>query len=333
MPEPLVIQVMNRHRAGILAHDADQERAMADAWLAVERALESQTELLARELMDERRAGRAHSVAKVQRMARYQELLAQLAEQMDLYNLDAETMIREAQALMAQLGLDNAAEAIMASYTDTMAPFFARLPVAQMTNMVGLAGNGSPLRDLLDGAYGDASTGMTKALIQGTALGWNPNRTAKAMRAGVATGLGRVRTIARTEQIRVYREAGRQQYQASGVVEGFVRICAKQTRTCMACLAADGEWYELAEMLRDHPNGRCAMVPKVVGMRLPQFERGVDWFRAQAPADQLKMMGPGVFAAWQEKKFDFGQLAVRTTSDVWGDGVRPANLAELGIAA
>ena len=257
--EPLVVSTIRQFKAALLAREETQIRRMADRWLIVERSLRAEMELAARDLADERAAGRSVSAWKLARMERYQDLQRQLEEQMAMYNAYAEAEIMTRQNEYGQLGIDHATQAITASYVGAGAVVatFNRLPVDAIQAMVGLLGDGSPLMTLLNDAYGDAAQAMTTALLRGTALGWNPRQTAQAMADGVATGLGRILTTARTEQLRAYREANRMQFEESGVVEGFVRLVAHQSRTCLACLAAEGEWFPVAESLYDHPNGRC----------------------------------------------------------------------------
>jgi len=169
---------------------------------------------------------------------------------------------------------------------------------------------------------------MTQALMDGTALGWNPRKTARAAlgapglsSGGMARGLGRIMTIARTEQLRVYREASRMQYQASGVVDGYKRISAKDDRVCMACLIADGTFYPLSEPLADHPNGRCALIPCVKGVGRPEWQTGQAWFLEQSEDQQRQTMGAAKYAAWRAGKFDLTSLVQATDDPVWGPSI------------
>lgn len=322
---------MRQHKLALLAREDRQMFEMANRWLQIETAVEGQMTLLAQELMQERLAGRAISQAKLYRMDRYKRLIGELREEIDRYNGYATGVITIQQREWGQLGLDHAVQAIQLSYYETGAAvaLFGKVPYRAVENMVGLLGNGRPLRTLLNEAFGESAMGVSDALIQGTALGWNPNKTARAMRDGLARGLGRELTIARTEQIRVYRESGRQQYEESGVVDGFVRIAAHQPRTCMACLAAEGEFYRVKDSLRDHPNGRCSTIPKVAGIPLAAFQKGDAWFRQQPEAVQRQMMGAEKHKAWKGHRFAFKDLAHTTHNATWGDGVRVATLGEL----
>ena len=332
--EPLVVQVMRGFKAALLAREQVQIQRMADRWLVVERTLRGQMELAARDLEAEKRTGKAVSQWKLARMERYQDLLRQLEQQMAEYNRYAEAEIMTQQNSYGQLGIDHGVQAINASYAEAaVRGSFNVLPVDAIQEMVGLLGDGSPLATLLTDAYGTAAEQMSAALLQGTALGWNPRKTAAAMSDGIASGLGRILTTARTEQLRVYLEANRQQYEHSGVVEGFVRLVAHDNRTCMACLAAEGEWFPVAEALYDHPNGRCSSVPKVDGVRFPAFTRGVDWFRAQPEPLQYDMIagqvGKEAAQRWLDGDIDFERFYTKRPNRVWGASLNPTTQREL----
>lgn len=328
MPDPLVIQVMRQHKQALLLREDAAMAEMAVRWLDVERKLEAQIAALTEQIANEQ----IKSVGKVYRLERYRQLLAETRVELRTYEDYAEAFIQRGQLEMAGLGVTHGAEAIQASYNG-FGPWFNRLNADAVENMVGMLGNGKPLRGLLSEAYGDAAQGMTDALTRGTALGWNPHKTAKAMQDGMAHGLGRMMTIARTEEMRVYREATRAQFEASGVVEGFVRLVAHDNRTCMGCLALEGEWFSTRESLYDHPNGRCAAVPKVTGLGLVEFEKGEQWFSRQPADAQQQMMGANVWQAWQRGEFGFADLGRQTPNETWGPSVRVATQGELGIAA
>ena len=196
--------------------------------------------------------------------------------------------------------------------------------------MVGLGGNGSPLRDLLVDSYGAAADGMLNALVRATATGQNPRVTARSMiRQGLSQSLNRMMVTARTEQMRVFRESSRMAYQASGVVSGYRRLATKDSRTCSACLMLDGELYELTETLREHPQGRCTLLPIVDGFKPVEWEKGQDWFKRQDPETQRSILGKGRYDAWAAGKFDLDQLATVKRDPVWGDSAQPTPLREL----
>jgi SPP1 gp7 family putative phage head morphogenesis protein len=338
--DPAVVIAMQGFKQGLVARDAAQMQEMARRWLGVERALEGQIAALAQEMASEREAGRAASRAALYRMERYQRLLGQAREEIARYADWAAEFVTDGQAELARMGVEQAGQAIQLSYwpQSSVGVYFDRLPVEAVEAMAGIAGNGRPVGELLRlRMVRDASgqvlpgvwDGLTQSLIDGTALGWNPRKTARKMADDLAQGLQKALVIARTEQLRVYRMASLEQYRASGVVTGQKRLAAHDSRTCAACIADDGALYPLDAVISDHPNGRCTSVPVVKGMPEVSWLSGLDWFSQQDPQTQAEILGPGRFEAWEAGAFAFGDLVTRQSDATWGDSIVPTPLGAL----
>jgi hypothetical protein len=151
------------------------------------------------------------------------------------------------------------------------------------------------------------------------------------MMTGVDSGLDRMLTIARTEQIRVYREGSLGTYRQSGLVSGFRRLSARQERTCIACLIDDGTFYEVADEFEDHINGRCMIVPVQFGQEDNPLgrETGREWFEKLDEDTQARIMGQGKFEAWKNGEFGLDDLVKRTPNETWGASIGAKSLAEL----
>lgn len=327
---PLVVDVITAHKQALLNQEREQMEAMAQQWRRVEDALQDRVELFARRVADDNLTPGQLQSRRFQ-LDRYQSLLEQVRTELDKYTNYAEALITDRQRSLAGSAITQAGQAIRAVATEAgLRIAFDVLPIGAVENMVGLAGDGSPLRDLLLGSYGAAVDGMLNQLIQATAQGQNPQVTARAMvRQGLSQSLNSMMVTARTEQLRVFRESSRMAYQASGVVSGYRRLATKDGRTCSGCLMADGEFYELDEPLREHPQGRCTPLPIVEGMPPVQWERGPDWFRRQSPDVQRSILGKGRFEAWQDGKFDLDQLATVRQNAIWGDSIQSTPLRDL----
>lgn len=327
---PLVVDIMTANKQALLRREQQQMQAMAQQWRRVEAALQDQVELFARRVAED-----GLTIGQIQsrqfQLDRFQSLLRQVRAELDKYTDYVEPMISNRQQEMAQTGIDHAAAAINAvgeQYGVTIR--FDQLPIGAVESMVGLSGAGSPLRDLLVGSYGAGADAMLNQLVTGVALGRNPRVIARMMvRQGLSQSLNRMLVIARTEQLRVYRESSRQTYIHSGVVERYKRLATKDRRTCPACLFADGQIYELGETMAEHPAGRCTMVPVVTGFPPVTWQSGQDWFRAQPADTQRSILGPGRFAAWQRGAFDLDALVTVRTNATWGDSLQPTPLREL----
>lgn len=331
-PDPLVVRIVRAFKAGLLAQEQVQMAEMAARWFQIERRLNTEFEALALEIELRNQAGERVPISRLVRMDRYRSLLAQTHAELRGYTDYADTLISGRQREWGRLGLVNAGEAIQASYAGAgqVIGAFNVLPVDAIEAMVGLAGDGSPLRALLKDSWPDAVNGLTRALIEATTLGKNPRDTAQAMANGFGVGLDRAMVIARTEQLRAYREANRMQYQASKLVEGYKRISARDSRVCPACLFADdGTVYPLEQYFEEHPQGRCASVPVVIGIPAVTWQDGSTWFTAQSPEVQKDILGEGRFQAWQDGLFDLSDVVKRRENETWGASLVSAPLSEL----
>lgn len=326
----LVIQIMQSHKAALLNQEREQMAAMARRWSQLETEIGDQVELFVRRVQADGLTPAQLQSRRFQ-LDRYRSLLAQVRTQLDRYVDYAEPLVAQRQGEIGRASVRAAEAAINAVGAENGVRIaFDRLPVEAIENMVGLAGEGSPLRALLTDSYGAGADAMLNQLIGATARGQNPQVTARAMvRNGLSQSLSRMMNVARTEQLRVGREATRQAYQASGVVEAYRRLATKDRRACIACLVADGETIPLDESLREHPSGRCTLIPIVTGMPLAQWEKGRDWFAKQSPGVQREILGAAKFDAWERGDIYMEQFVTVRKNRTWGDSLQPASLQSM----
>lgn len=212
--------------------------------------------------------------------------------------------------------------------------------------LVGMIQADSPLHRLLLSIAEDGAQAAEDALVQGMLLGQNPREVAREMRKVLGTTLSRALTISRTETLLAHREATRVSYQAnSDIVKGWVWQSAADERTCAACWAMHGTEHRLDEILDDHPNGRCGMVPisksweeigKQYGIDLsdvpdtnPEIEPGVLLFEKLPVEKQIKILGPAKYAAWKDGQFALSDVVGRARSREWGTHRYEKTLVEL----
>lgn len=330
-----VVKLMREFKEGLLAREAAQMAQMARAWAVVERGLQGKISALLAEIETLSAAGETLSRAKLLQLERYHALVAQVQVEMAKYVDDfAAPFITAGQSQMAGFGLSDAAQATRTSFytSGSVGPAFARLPVGATQFMVGLAGDGSPLLTLLESrivADPTAIIQITNTLLESTALGINPRVTARLIKDQLAGNLNKAMQIARTEQLRVYRESSRLQYQQSGVVTGYKRLSARDGRVCPACLMADGQVLRLEIVFAEHPQGRCTLVPVVIGADAPEWETGQEWFLRQPEDVQRQILGPGRLDAYQDGQFKLDDLVTERKSSVWGDALVPTPLKDL----
>lgn len=324
-------EVIEAYRQRVLLQEHDQMVIMAQRWLQVENALSAKVSELLWELEEMRQRGILVSQTELYQMQRYKALLAQARVEVQRYAEWAATLVGQRQELLSKLGLEYAQNAIRAVYWDAakIGAYFDLLPVEAINTLIGFAGDGTPLYNLLMRDYPETIIQLTGTMLDGMALGIGPRETARQMAVAMSGNLNRALTIARTEQLRAYREASRQQMAASGVVSGYVRRCALNDRTCMACIELDGTVYDTDEVMEVHPNDRCFHQPIVKGTSPVDVVTGDEWFRGQPEDVQVDMMGPGAYDAWKSGLIDLDQLVQTHVDAVWGPTVRVAPLSSL----
>lgn len=328
MPEPEVLQAMRRYRELLTQRDAVALRELARRWAQLERSIEAQVELLAEEAQRRAAAGETISRDMVRRWGRYERLQEQLRIEAGKYVNAATELIADEQRAQALLGLQHSAALVWALEPGALGAFDV-LPVQALEYLVGLVGDGSPLRSYLAKVYPQAAEAMMDALVKGMGLGWGAERIARGMREAASVGLRTAMNTARTETLRVYRAASLAQYQASGMVEGYVRLAAKSTRTCAACLMTDGKFFPLSTPFEEHNQGRCSMLPALRGREAPQPQTtGREWFEEQAPAVQKKILGPGLFNAWKAGEIGLEDVPVLHEDLTWGNSWQVASVKQ-----
>jgi SPP1 gp7 family putative phage head morphogenesis protein len=188
---------------------------------------------------------------------------------------------------------------------------FTQLPTEAFETMVGSLADGTPLRMRL-ARYGIvAGQEVGRILATAVAVGAGPLATARQLREVLGVFKWDAERIARTDQIRVFRESSRLAYiQNWDIVRGYEQLAAKDSRTCPVCQALDGTFYKFDRMISSHSNCRCSM-RLVLWERFgvtPVLETGAKWFARQAPAAQREALGSGKFELFAAGALRLGDL-------------------------
>lgn len=199
--------------------------------------------------------------------------------------------------------------------------------VAQLVDYVNSDAFGEQLSDY----PADVLTTIRNQAVRGIAEGWNPVKTAEAIRK-MAQGvpLAQAQTIARTLQLTSYRDATALQHAANAdIITRRIRIAALDRRTCLACVALHGSVLEDGERVRDHHNGRCTEIAEVVG-NPRNIQRGADWFAGLPESRQREQRSfaqtPAKFEAYKDGALALDDFVTPYDDDVFGEMVRENSL-------
>lgn len=166
-------------------------------------------------------------------------------------------------------------------------------------------------------------------LLNGMTRGVNPAALVRQARDYVS---GRpyydLARLMRTTQLWSARRGTLAGFQASsGAVQGWEWACALDLRTCVGCWSMHGTRHGLNEMLNDHHNGRCAMVP-FTAYSAPMASGEAEFSQLSAE-DQRRVMGNGAWQAWRDGAFGFSQMNETYQYAPFGEMRRERSLAGL----
>ncbi len=161
------------------------------------------------------------------------------------------------------------------------------------SELIGIAGDGSPLGKHFAKIARPARQAMFDALFFGIAAG-KPNAfVAREVRDAIGGTAAHAMTIVRTETNRAYRESSRKAYAAAPGVIGWRWLAATEATPppCPICWANHGRIFATKTKFGTHPNCRCTMVPVFEGDALVQT--GPEIFAELTAAQKRAILGPG----------------------------------------
>lgn len=335
MPEPEAIAAVRRFRSRLLASDAAAAKELIEAYGAIWTKLQGKINGMLAEVAEQQM-----TLEQALKLERLRSLQRQTAVEMRRYIAFADGTIAGSQRRAVELAVQSVRPVVQAALPrglplSTLARAgiaWNTLPADAFVALVGVAGNGAPLRTLLEPLGPLARDGIIEGLREGVALGAGPREMARLIRQRFGMPLTRALTISRSETMRAFRDASQTQYQAnSAIVRGYTRHSSQDDRVCPACLSLDGKEYDTDELLEVHPGDRCSMVPRTIsyrdlGLDVDEPTRPVtgarEWFEEQSEATQRTMLGPGRFDAWKAGKLELTDMAEISVDPTWGPTVK-----------
>ena len=334
---PDIVRAVDRFRRDLLRRDRAASTQMVRYYGQIWKRIRTRVDDLIRRHQEAVATGRVVTSDWLFQMNR----LRALQEQVEIELLDfaryAEASILVEQREAIRLAQEHTATLLQISLPKKVVErtTFQRLPTAELETLVGFLQDGSPLYDLLLEYGTEGARATAQALTAGLAMGLSPRETARSVKKAFGGNLTRALVVARTETLRAYRETSRRSFQANGdLIEGWIWYCGLDARTCAACWAMHGTHHPVTEILDDHPNGRCAMIPitrplEEIGDSLGvdftgikdrklKVEPGTDLFRKLPKNQQRAILGTAKYAAYKAGALDLPQLVGRTYNRRWG---------------
>jgi SPP1 gp7 family putative phage head morphogenesis protein len=322
---PEAVRLAHEFKADLLKGESGHQFEMARRYLDVEQRLQDRIVALTDKVALMRAAGQEVNVGKLYLLDRWQSLEKQMLSELSSFNGWALERIKDRQVELGRQGVANAADLMRAV---GLTGSFDKLPVDAVTAMVGMAGDGAPIRELLAESYPQTADTIAQRIVDGVALGRSPDVVARDAADGLGIPLDRAFLVARTEELRAYRTGSQMQYTAAGITQ-YRRLATLDDATCIGCLAADGEIMDNADAFDAHPACRCTSVPIVEEATMPEWQSSEDWFNAQDAATQEGIMGPGRLEAYESGAASWSDMFTRVDDPVWGGSIVPTNVSDL----
>lgn len=339
---------------------AELERAHANTLATIKPALDK----LYDEMMEYLERGKKIPIRFLYEANRLEIIKLLISGQIDQYAALAHSTTLHMQNVGVQLGKQSALEQLEVVVPPQILDLLRQagikgafgVPSLEAINqLIGATQKGSPLATLFQRWGAHAADRIAQTLITGITLGNNPRVVARHVRrimeeqADTALGDSRNRAlvISRTELNRAARNASlATMRENSDIITKYRRTCAKNSRTCVACIALDGKLYDLDTDFAIHPNDRCTAVPvtKDWGELLgpygidtssipdtrPQIETGESWFKGEPEDVQRKIIGTRRgYELYKAGKVTLQDFVTHRHSDDWGESIGVTPLREL----
>lgn len=312
-------------RRRLNALDADARRRMREAYGRTIARIEDELEVAVR--LVEAYPGSEWRVMHEQRL---RSLLGQVEAEYARFADDASAILRDAEVRAVSGGAQTAQELAAASGVPGVGMGVA-VNVPAVERLVSSFAPGSPVRRVLD-SYGTFGRKVIERELEAAIIGGkSPREASRIIRRTLGSGAtkARVDTLARSSIMDAYRSSLGEQFQAmKRPGDRYRRVAAKSTRTCLACLARDGEITD--GIPSDfHLNCRCIFHLVPAGVVLP-YERGEDWLRGQ-PAAKVQPMFPAsdAYRAWARGEVPLSAFVGVHRDPAWGDSIRVRSWREV----
>jgi SPP1 gp7 family putative phage head morphogenesis protein len=342
-------ELIARQRAELMKVERNGASAIVGTYKRVEERLAANLKLLISDIEAARAGGVEVRPNWLVSQHRYQQLLAELQEETLAFIHRAIAAVTGMQGTAVERAPKDAADRIVKALGPGTESAVAQvrqrvnmLPGPQLERLVGFAGDGKPLGDLLAELGPESAQAAKDSLAYGVATGQSPRVIASDVATKTGMARDRALTIARTEMLRPYREVAKERFQASEMVRTWTWLAVLDARTCPMCAAMNGTIHDPTEGLDSHPNCRCSQSPNTVSWaelgfsgipdRRPPQLTPAQRLASLPETDRLAILGARRLKAYEAGQITLEEMVRRTESPRWGPARRAATLTELGVA-
>lgn len=341
-------ELIAHQRAALMKVERNGASAITQTYKRVEERLAGNLRLLISDIEAARTAGVEVRPNWLVSQHRYQQLLAELQEETLAFIHRAITAVTGAQRTAVEMAPKDASDLVVRALGPGTESAVAQvrhrmnaLPARQLEHLVGFAGDGKPLGELLAELGPESAQAAKDSLAYGVASGQSPRVIASDVATKTGMAKARALTIARTEMLRPYREVTQDRFKTSQMVETWTWLATLDRRTCPMCAAMNGTIHSTDEGLHTHPCCRCAQSPNTpswadlgfsgIPDRRPPQLTPAQRLAAVPEADRLAILGKARLDAYEAGQITLAEMVRKTDDRRWGPGRRAATLTELGV--
>jgi len=348
MTTPSLLRIVADFRRRLLANEASAAQAMEAAHANTLKVIEVELSKLYDAMTEAIASGETFSLYKLYEANRLETIKRLISSQIDQFGALARTMTGRLQEDGVHMGLDAALQLLQVQVPVGVSWAFGVPSQEALAQLVGATQAGSPLATLFAGFGAEAADKAAKALISGVTLGQNPREFAPQVQGALDVSKNRALVISRQESLRCYRGAALDTYRANNDVVGQWRwTCAKNKRTCIACIVMDGKTFPLSRDFFGHVQCRCTPVPITRGWddilgpfgidtsAIPDtrsnIEIGEAWFKRQGEAIQRHILGDRRYDLWKDPSNDISLksfVGLKHDKD-WGSSIKVRSLKDV----
>lgn len=333
-------QTAQQNRKRLLAHDAEVAKHLQAQYHQLYPAIQHQIDVLMAKLQAAQESD-TFSPSWLYEQQRLQTLLHTIQTQVDHYGSIARGVVSSAQSWAAQQGTEAAQSLLHATVPKGVKWSFGVVPPKVITEQMMNVTGDSPLAKLFATFGDDAAAKAKSTLILHTSLGSHPSVLARQLRQDLQIPLQRATVMSRTSALNAYRSAHAETFRAnSDILSGWRWTATKSANTCAACLAMDGQVFDLDTDMSTHPQCRCIQSPISKGwadildsvgidgsdiedVNSPTtWQTGSEWFAEQDAATQRSIIGSDAgMALIQSGDATLDDFLGTSEDDTWGRSI------------
>jgi len=339
-------QLVAKYRQQLLDREAQAVHALEAAYKHVMTVIQPALDRLYDQMVEKMADGEQIPATWLYEAQRLENIKKLVSGQIDNFGSLSMHQVLSLQQFAVHLGQESAQQLLQATVPPGISYAFGLPDPSAIAAMVGATQAGTPLSDLFRGFGAEAAQAVSKALITGVTLGWNPRKVAPLVEQALGISRNRALTVSRDSLLNAYRSANLETFRAnSDVVTKYRRTCSKSARTCAACIALDGMLYDLDTDFAVHPNDRCTPVPVTrdwseilsplgidtsdIPDTRPQIQTGLDWFEQQDEATQRSVLGSNAAYNLYKSGIPLSDFVKHTHDENWGPGIQQKSVKQL----